>query len=146
MGDLDLSNAPMLQPGDVPLPPEGADGEANASAKPVRRRKPYAKLDFLDPAQVSASIALAFPFRLDGVEIRTLTARMLSVGEMRDVGVGMEETGDDDVDVVYAAMVGLPVEVLRGLMDEDLDRVVTACAPFLPRAMQASPTGDSGEK
>ncbi|MFT4098999.1 MAG: phage tail assembly protein [Rhodoblastus sp.] len=146
MGGADLSNAPALQPGDIPLPPEGAEGEAAGAVKPQRRRKPYARLDFLQPSAISAGLTLKYPFRLDGAEVRTLTARMLAVGEMRDLGITMEETGDDDVDVIYAAMVDLPVEALRGLMDEDLDMVVSACAPFLPRAMRVEPQPETGEK
>lgn len=122
MGGVDLSNAPMLEPGDVPLPPESPD---EVRAKQSAR---IAELQFLDPASVSKTFTLEFPFVYEGKEVREITVRRLAVAE-----IGAIFTNVDDADLYdfYAAMTGLPKEVLKALRDEDV--IFEGCAPFLPR-------------
>lgn len=138
MAGVDLSKAPLLEPGDVPLPPEGADGEAVSIPKPPL----VAALDFLDPAALSKTVPLDFPFRWEGREVREIVVRRLAVAE---IGAVVAKIGDTpDLFAFYAAMTGFPPEVLRGLRDE---AVIEACTPFLPqlaRALFFSPTPDAG--
>ena len=140
-GNIDLANAPRLEPGDIPLPPEGADGEAAALAASPKPRT-VAALDFLDPASVTKTFTLEFPFRYEGREVREIVVRRLSVAE-----IGAILGGDGEVDLYdfYAAMTDLPKEVLRALRDEDV--VFEGCSPFLlciARKLFFAPTQETG--
>lgn len=122
MGGIDLTNAPLLEPGDVPLPPESPEEvRAREEAKVV-------ELDFLDPAAISKTFPLEFPFRHEGREVREIVVRRLSVAE---IGAVFRATDAPELYDFYAAMTGLPKQVLKALRDEDV--IFEGCSPFLPR-------------
>lgn len=122
MSNVDLSSAPMLEPGDVPLPPESPD-EVRA-----KERARVAELQFLDPASISKTFPLDFPFLHEGREVREIVVRRLAVAE---IGAMFQAPDTPELYDFYAAMTGLPKEVLRALRDEDV--IFEGCAPFLPR-------------
>ncbi len=137
-----------------PLPPEGARGEAPAAAvapaaapAPIARPA-VARLDFLDPAAITAEVAFAYPFRLDDREVRGCTIRRLTTAEVGAVIEDIPEGEAYDLYAFVAAMTDLPAPVLRGLIDDDGAEVLAKARPFLPRAVAAifySPTSGSGE-
>ena len=122
MGGIDLSNAPLLEPGDVPLPPESPD-ELRVKAQAV-----VAELEFLDPSSISKSFPLEFPFKHEGAEVREIVVRRLSVAE---IGAIFRTMGEPELYDFYAAMAGLPKQVLKAIRDEAV--IFEGCSPFLPR-------------
>ena len=120
------------------MPPPGLPGEpADASAAtPAAKPDPVkiAVLRFLDPASVSKTVAVKFPFAYRGeggeeIEVSAVPVRRLSVAEVGAIITG--KTADTlDLFEFYAAMTGLPTEVLRAMPSDE--EVVDECRPFLP--------------
>lgn len=134
-----------------PVPPEGARGEAPAvAAAPIAAPAPRpeaARLDFLDPAAMTADVAFVYPFRLDGREVRGCTIRRLTTAEVGAVIEAIPEGEAYDLYAFVSAMTDLPAPVLRGLIDDDGAEVLERARPFLPRAVAAifySPISESG--
>ena len=134
-----VSPPPIRQP---ILPPEGLPGEPVADAAPAPPSRPtrekMAVLRFLDPGAVSKTAAVKFPFAYVGeggeeIEVREITVRRLSVAEVGAIVLG--KTADNfDLFEFYAAMTGLPAEVLRAMPADE--EVVDLCRPFLPRPVK----------
>lgn len=116
------------------LPPEGETGEPKAKVRPPAET---ARLKFLDPSAVSKEVALRYPFEWGGREVRTVAVRRLTVAEFGAI-VGERDVADLTLYDFYAAMTGLPADVLRGLIDEDGDEVSGACGPFLHPIIRAA--------
>lgn len=144
---------PVLPPvdpdGAVPVPP-AADAE-QAAPLPVERLafRPGAK-------PLSEDVLLDWPFEWQGRVVDRVTVRRLTVAEVGDLA----DSGDLQrlgMWAFYAAQTGLPAGVLRGLIEDDGDRVTDANRRFLPSAFAAtltrlddaaissSPTTTSGE-
>lgn len=133
-------------------PPEGAPGEAlgQASSAVIPAPKPFevAVLRFLDPAAISATVTLEFPFEWEGREVRQITIRRLVTAEVGAVMAAIPDGEDYDVHVFIAAMTGLPAPVLRGLIEDDGAEVIARARPLLPRKVVAalfSPITEPGE-
>jgi len=135
-----LDQYPDAETGSLPPPPpEGMAGEpqeAAAPAKPAAMLREIAALDFLDPAAVRREEPFVHPFRLDGREVRGFTARKLTLGEVGRIVEAMRADEDADLIVFYEVMTGLPAAVIRGLIEEDGQKLVDTCYPFLPRVAQ----------
>lgn len=127
---------------EIPLPPRDMWGDATA---PESAPTPAS-----DPAPVLPAQAEVLAF-IGGSHMRTVplkhafcwgdrlvdavTVRRLTLGELeallgRNANVSLIE--------VYALMAGLPVGVLRGLIDEDGDAVTDAAYDFLPRSLRTA--------
>ena len=138
------SSAPTIDVAEIPLPPEehwpdleNAGNEERPAAKPAD--PPVAKLEFVDAAKREKVIPVEHPFRWDGAVVTSITVRRLVTDEVADLLARTAGGGDISRYEIYAAMTGLPPAVLRGLDDEDGDRVTAACYDFLPRVFR--PTG-----
>jgi hypothetical protein len=124
---------------DLPAPPPADHGEApeKATTAPARKIGEVAVLDFIG-GDASVEIALAFPFRFDGREVRTVTVRRPSIMEIARVAPDFAMTDDFEL---YAVLAGLPAPVLRGMMREDREAVARAADDFLSR--EAGPDGSA---
>jgi hypothetical protein len=135
-----LDQYPDAEAGSLPPPPPpGLVGEPQEAAAPAKAAAPLrevATLDFLDPAAVRREETFAYPFRLDGCEVRGFTARKLTLSEVGRIVEAMRADEDGDLIVFYEVMTGLPAPVIRGLIEEDGQKLVDACYPFLPRVAQ----------
>lgn len=123
-----------IGPGEAPpLPPVGLEGEPAAPApRPPRKPVEVATLTFLDPDAISTNVPLRYPFAWDGAEIRSVTVRRLSAAEVGMISGDLGEGDTIELYAFYAAMTGLPAEVLRGMIDDDNIAVTEVALPFLP--------------
>lgn len=125
---------------EIPLPPKemwtqaAMETDAVIAAEPahVAPAVESLRLDFVGAAH-SKSVPLKYPFRLEGAVIDQITVRRLTIGELEVLVSGANGLS---YMAVYAVMTGLPVEVLRGLIDEDGDAVTEAAYDFLPRRLR----------
>lgn len=145
------SNAPIAADfSNIPLPPEGAPGEPKTASRgdPERAAEDVAAIEFLDPAARSQEIALDFPFKWEGREVRSVMARRMTLAEVIRVSetAPKDEKGDIALVHFYAAMTGLPTPVLRALDADDSERVQAGCYPFLPRSITGSISRSTPEK
>lgn len=141
------SNAPIAADfSTIPLPPEGAEGEAAEAVKPAPAED-VAVIEFLDPAARSTEIPLDFPFVWEGREVRGVTARRLTLGEVLRVSETAPKDADGGIALVhfYAVMIGLPAAVVRALDSDDSQRVQEGCFPFLPRSITGSISRSTGD-
>lgn len=124
---------------EIPLPPKEmwTQGSTEPDADEAKAAAPatvteVAELDFVTSSHCK-SVTLKYPFRLSGAVIDRITVRRLTIGELE-----MLVSGANGLSymAVYAVMTGLPVEVLRGLIDEDGDAVTEAAYDFLPRRLR----------
>lgn len=132
----------------IPLPPEGAEGEAPAkAAAAVAQAQETAAIEFLDPAARAKEIPLDFPIMWDGREIASVTARRLTLAEVVRVSETAPKDDEGSIALVhfYAAMTGLPASVIRALDSDDSQRVQEECFPFLPRSITGSISRSTGE-
>lgn len=139
----DLPPVPPVLPSDAP-----AEGGAATDTLPAAKPFEVATLRFLDPAAMSATVDLEFPFEWKGQEVRQITIRRLTVSEVGAVMTAIPEGEDYDVYVFIAAMAGLPAPVLRGLIEEDGAEVIAKARPLLPRKVVAAlftPISETGE-
>lgn len=118
-------------PKEVTTAAPAAGSEPVAAQVPSRPAAEAAKLEFVGGEMVKV-IDLEFPFKLDGVVISAVTIRRLTVAEVSEV---VDRRSDEDAlgYQLFSAMTGLPVPVLRGLIDDDGTAVTEACFHFLPR-------------
>lgn len=125
---------------DIPLPPEALWKELDNSdqvapkqptaAPPVETTDDRIVLQFL-AGDTSKTVPLAYPFLFEGSEVREITVRRLSLGDVQTLlrkYAGKSYTLID----IYAEMSGLPAPVLRALIDEDGTAVTEAAYDFLP--------------
>ena len=128
---------------EIPLPPpelwEELDNSGETEAAPEAQKLPepepvkeIAVLDFV--TSPFKHVTLDFPFRLNGSVIDTLTVRRMRTGEV-DRFLRQHPNGFSTTDV-YAAMVGLTPDVLRGLIAEDGEKITDACIDFLAPAIR----------
>ncbi len=134
-----------VSPDEIPMPPpemwEALDNSSNAEAStgastPSAPVKASATLVFTGGKTWSKAVPLDFPFEWDGREVTSITVRRLTTAEMGDV-VGRVGADFDQWDV-FAAMTGLPADVLRGLEAGDGDAVTGVAWDFLPRSLKKS--------
>ena len=134
-----------VRPGEIPMPPqemlEELDNWSNAehstgTSTPSASAKPTTKLAFTGGKTWTKDVPLDFPFEWDGREVTSITVRRLTTAEMGEV-VG-RASGDFDQWDVFAAMTGLPADVLRGLEAGDGDAVTGVAWDFLPRSLRKS--------
>ncbi len=134
-----------VRPGDIPMPPPDMwaelDNSSNAEGStgtptPPAPVKASASLVFTGGKTWSKDVPLDFPFEWDGREVTSITVRRLTTAEMGDV-VGRAGSNFDQWDV-FAAMTGLPADVLRGLEAGDGDAVTGVAWDFLPRSLRKS--------
>jgi hypothetical protein len=144
---IDFESAPKADFTNMPLPPEGAEGEpTSASGRPgedknsSRAEESVAVLEFLDPAAMTKTVVLSFPFYLGGDVPRRLVGelivRRLSYAQVARVYERAAGGGEVKLVEFYAEMTGLPAAVLRALEASDAQRIVDACHPFLPPAVR----------
>lgn len=129
---------------EIPLPPRDMWGDsataavevdAGLPAKPPEEIQDVAELEFVD-ASHQKSVPLKYPFRLNGREVKVVTVRRLTLGQV-DAFIRRAAASSFSTFDIYAEMTGLPAPVLRGLIDEDGNAVVDAAYDFLPRALKA---------
>lgn len=129
---------------EIPLPPRdmwgdsataAVEADADLPAKPPEEIQDVAELEFVD-ASHQKSVPLKYPFRLNGREVKVVTVRRLTLGQV-DAFIRRAAASSFSTFDIYAEMTGLPAPVLRGLIDEDGNAVVDAAYDFLPRALKA---------
>lgn len=123
----------------IPVPPEGAEGEAQAEqaarAKLDAERPQIALLEFEEPEKMVTEQPLSHPFRWNGDWLRKVKIRRLTFAEAMRVAEAARNEGRDLSNYdLFAAMTGLPEPVIRGMEAGDGDRVTKACLPFLPQS------------
>lgn len=119
----------------IPLPPEGAPGEAPAAAEAKAPPEEIAALQFLDPLAMATQVVLDHPFAHPetGAPVRHVTIRRLTFGEALALDRAAQAQGRDLKNIdLFSAMTGLPAAVIRGMERGDGARVTDACVPFLP--------------
>jgi hypothetical protein len=120
----------------VPLPPEGAEGErseANDEALSTPTQAEVAILEFENPTGMIEEVPLSHPFRWKGEWLRKVSVRRLTFAEALGVNEEAQKTGRDVKSMdLFAAMTGLSAPAIRGMEATDADRVTKACLPFLP--------------
>lgn len=129
------SNAPIAANfSKIPLPPEGAEGEAPAQVVKPAAAAEVAAIEFLDPASMEKAVDFAHPFRWDGVEWTGATVRRLTFAQVLRVQESAPKDADGGVDLLdyYAVMTGLPAAVIRAMEAGDSKRLREACYDFLP--------------
>lgn len=142
------SNAPIAADfSKIPMPPEGAEGEAPARVAEPAAAAEVAVIEFLDPAARATEIPLDFPFVWDGREIVSVTARRLTFADVMRVSETAPKDEDGAIALVhfYAEMTRLPAAVIRALDSDDGMRVQEGCFPFLPRSIAASISRSTAE-
>lgn len=136
-----IEGSPALAP--VPPPPGSPDharrqGGTSAAAPAAPAQKatplPVERLAFRPVGRpLTETVTLDYPFEWKGELVSSITVRRLTVAEVSElVEGGAFET--ERMWAIYAAQSGLPAGVLRGMMEDDGDRVVEANRRFLPRA------------
>ncbi|APO76119.1 Mu-like prophage FluMu protein [Rhizobium etli 8C-3] len=86
---------------------------------------------FINPSARSRTIPLVYPFTLNGEDVREVTVRRLTLGEVQDLLARTSGAALTAMDI-YAEMTGLTAEILRGLDDEDGTAVTDAAYDFFP--------------
>ena len=135
---------------EIPLPPvDQWEALDNSGRKPAaaptahqdtvvaESAEPIAELQFLGSTHMK-ELTLQHPFMRDGVTVSAITVRRLRIGDI-DRFIKRARTGSFSTFEIYAEMTRLPVDVLRGLIDEDGDAVTDACYDFLPRSLRPEP-------
>jgi hypothetical protein len=123
----------------IPVPPEGAEGEpaAEQDARATRdaERPQIALLEFEEPEKMLAEQSLKHPFRWNGEWLRKVKIRRLTFAEAMRVSETARNEGRELTNIdLFAAMTGLPAAVIRGMEAGDGDRVTNACLPFFPQS------------
>ena len=103
----------------------------------VKVEAEIAELEFLGEVH-RKEIPLQYPFRFNGNEVHTITVSRLRIGDV-DRFIQRAQGGSFTTFDIYAAMTGLPVGVLRGLIDLDGDTVTEVCFDFLPPSLKPEP-------
>lgn len=143
-----IESYPDVRPEERPaLPPVDPAGAPTTAAAADAVPLPAERLAFRPRAGKAAeeTVPLDYPFERDGVVIDSITVRRLTVAEVAEVA----DAGDAKalgMWAFYAVQTGLPVGVLRGLDEDDGDRVVEVARRFLPRAFRAMLNRSDGEE
>lgn len=120
----------------VPLPPQGAEGEpseVNGHALSSPTQAEVAILEFEDPAGMIEEVPLNHPFRWKGEWVRKVSIRRLTFAEALRVNEEAQKAGREVTSIdLFAAVTALSAPVIRGMEATDADRVTKACLPFLP--------------
>lgn len=140
-----IDDYPVVAEGDKPVVPPVEPGASLAAAVPadapadVRAPLPAERLTFRPGKKpLSETIELEYPFEWNGELVESITVRRLTVAEVADIAdVDFERFG---LWAIYAAQAGLPVGVLRGLVEDDGDRFTAVSRGFLPRAFAVTLT------
>lgn len=122
-----IDTEPQLRP--VKRPEGAPDAQSREPAHDVaaQSRPEPARLDFIQtPVR---SIALEYPFRLDGEVITNVSVRRLLTSEVANLA---KDEQMPDLFEVYSVMTGLPADVLRGLDADDGQKVAEVAYDFLP--------------
>jgi hypothetical protein len=115
----------------------GAASAAPVQAAPVAAPLPLERLAFTGGRKpATETVPLDFPFERDGVLIEAVTVRRLTVADVADAVDG-PDYAQHGIWALYAAQAGLPIGVLRGLDEDDGDRVLEVARRFLPRVFAA---------
>lgn len=134
---------------EIPLPPpemwKDLDNSGGKVADPASAAAPaiakveaeIEELEFLGDVH-QRQISLQYPFRFKGNEVHAITVQRLRIGDV-DRFIQRARGGSFSTFDIYAAMTGLPVGVLRGLIDVDGDAVTEACFDFLPPSLKPEP-------
>ena len=134
---------------EIPLPPpemwKDLDNSSGTLADPASAAAPaiaqveaeIEELEFLGDVH-QRQISLQYPFRFKGNEVHAITVQRLRIGDV-DRFIQRARGGSFSTFDIYAAMTGLPVGVLRGLIDVDGDAVTEACFDFLPPSLKPEP-------
>lgn len=131
---------------ELPDPPPADPGPAEAAPAAeasLRRPAEVARLRFLDPAAVSASVELRYPFEDETGPVRRIEIRRLAVAEVGAIVAAYDEQAPIDIYDFLAAMTGLAPAVLRGLMDDDGAEVLETARPLLPRWVRRTVFGET---
>ncbi len=132
--DVDISEIP-LPPEDLTEALDNAPSSGADTAKAQPEPAEVAALDFLSLDGLVTVVPLEHPFRLDGHKVSEVKVRKLTVSQVGELTARAGASGFDLYDV-YAEMTGLPAPVLRGLIDDDGERVIGKAYDFLPRAFR----------
>lgn len=122
----------------IPVPPEGAPGDTALSADAPRTlADETAQIEFINTSDQPVTIPFTHPFRFEDREVRSVTARHMTLAEVIKVFEAAPHDPDGGVALVhfYAAMTDLPVTVIRALAANDHEALHAACYPFLPRSI-----------
>lgn len=117
----------------LPLPPDDITQEMMATADvPAPASQPAAALQFKGIR--SQIVVLEFPFEYDGHLVAEIVVRRLNTAEL---GAIVDRLGTDFTQWdLFAAMTGMPVDVLRGLDCADGAEVTEVAHAFLPRRLR----------
>jgi hypothetical protein len=117
----------------LPLPPDDITQEMMATADvPAKTSRPAVALQFKGIR--SQIVALEFPFEYDGRLVAEIVVRRLNTAEL---GAIVDRLGADFTQWdLFAAMTGMPVDVLRGLDCVDGAEVTEVAHAFLPRRLR----------
>ncbi|RAI31234.1 hypothetical protein CH338_26205, partial [Rhodoplanes elegans] len=88
------------------------------------------------------TITLDWPFERDGAVVETVTVRRLTVAEVAEV-VDSGALAEHGLWAIWATQAGLTIGELRGLDEDDGQRVTEVADRFLPRAFAAVSGGSS---
>jgi hypothetical protein len=123
------ADRPTLPPADAP-PPAG-----ETTAAPADKPLPFERLSFVAGKSVEEVVPLDFPFKWQGRTVASVTVRRLAAFEVAQVAES-EEFASAGMWAIYGTQSGLPAGVIRGMMEDDCDRVVEVNRRFLPRAFR----------
>lgn len=91
------------------------------------------------------SYVLKYPFRLGGVEYRTLTLKKLTGKQIFAVNAAAKQ-GITAEAALYSAMCGIPIAAAEALDSEDIKAISEAVQDFSPQLFEAGEqTGENGE-
>ena len=134
---FDLNELETLPPEELTDVLDNSGLASEATSPPLDQRDtPAEQLSFRSPLSTRLrAVPLDHPFDRDGKEVSSILVRKLTGGEVEDLVRAAD--GKLTFFKVYEVQTGYPEAVLRGLMDEDLDKVKEACTDFFPRSLRA---------
>jgi hypothetical protein len=133
--DKPIETYPVVADADrPPLPPADAAAPV-AVAAAAERPLPFERLSFVRSKATEEVVPLDFPFEWQSRTVDSVTVRRLAAFEVAEVAES-EDFAAAGMWAIYAAQSGLPAGVIRGMMEDDCDRVVEVNRRFLPRAFR----------
>lgn len=120
-----------LPPGDLEVAAEGSDADAESDSAASPEPLPVAALKFVGGKPREKTVPLDYHFEHEGSTVTEITVKKLTSAE---VGELVETLTDGQFDLydIYAEMTGFPAAVLRGLIDDDGERLREVGRDFLP--------------
>jgi hypothetical protein len=134
------SNAPIAADfSQIPLPPEGAEGEKATQEAKAPVPAEVAVIEFLNPRGMEKRVEFVHPFRWTGVCWAGVTVRRLIFAQVLHVQESAPKDADGGIDLLeyYAVMTGLPAAVIRAMEAGDSKRLREAAYDFLPHDEEA---------